>query len=255
MPDDILTTAQAARLLGVSLRTAQLWIEGGAIPSWKTPGGHRRVRRPDVLKLIHATAPGGNDGLPAADVQLPTPSNVAGYPYPILQNEAQRALAVENTGLIDTPPEAPFDRFTWLASEFLAMPISFVTLLTKQHQWFKSRHGMEIVNTPREVAFCNYTILQTQVLSVNDLGLDARFARNPGVTGAPHFRFYAGAPLYDEQGYALGSLCVMDTRPRSIGPQQESVLLALAAMTTTEIRLRGAQRLLRQSNRPSGAHA
>jgi len=347
---DILTTAQAAKLLGVSIRTAQLWIEGGRLPSWKTPGGHRRVKRSDVLTLIEApdsgrrtpvvvlvgdpgptqkwrallsgylvdiysdayTAARGIDprrsgafivelshqtedrfgfltslladpefrhaaffavtNLPREEVErrcgggsrltILKPRSVeeelprliwqsfgreesvarnaqrTDYPFPVPPNEEERARAVDQTGLLDTPPEEAFDALTWMATEFLHMPVSLVVLLSRDRQWFKSRRGLNMDQTPREWAFCNYTVLEDRVLVVNDLARDQRFAKSPGVTGGPRFRFYAGAPLMSDTGYALGSICVMDRKPREFGSRQKRLLSTLASLTGDEIRLR-----------------
>jgi GAF domain-containing protein len=113
-----------------------------------------------------------------------------------------------------------------------------VTLLTSTHQNFKSRHGLQIDQTPRSWAFGNYTILQRDVFSVSDLAGDSRFASNPAVMSDPHFRFYAGASVVDADGFALGSLCVIDYEPRTLDTVQEKILRILAKVASDEIRLR-----------------
>ena len=356
---EILTTTEVAKILGVSVRTTQLLIEGGTIPSWKTPGGHRRVYRNDVLALvpaqgartapasarvmviaapgrlpeledalkgapssfidsysdpfaallgmqgrspaaviIDAASPGVTAGLlqvleidpalqhtqilvvqaegqhqppnptspqrrvrfleglaglaEAAEAAVRGPGDLsAGFdsppPFPIPGNEAQRLLALERSGLVDTPPEDAFDWLTWLAARTLAMPISLITLLTPTRQWFKSRQGLDMADTPRSWAFCNHTILQNRCMIAEDLAADPRFADNPAVADAPNFRFYAGCPLVDPDGFTLGSLCVIDTKPRTLDDTQKDILTNLAALASDEIKLRATDNQLRRA--------
>ena len=136
------------------------------------------------------------------------------------------------------------DGLTWLASYSLKVPIALVTLLTSNHQFFKSRHGLEMTETPRSWAFCNYTILQREVFAVEDLALDGRFVSNPAVTGQPYFRFYAGAPIIDADGFALGSLCVIDREPRSLDADQLYTLQLLAKLASGEVQMRSTDGLL-----------
>jgi|GEM_PF-343425 len=359
MDKEILTTAEAAKILGVSIRTAQLLIEGGTIPSWKTPGGHRRVYRRDVLAVISGPshppifasarvitiarperiadyeaalakvndcvvesytdvyaallAIGSRlpaavvieaeqlgaarldmleslrsdpalgrtqilvvgrsaaewkigtagldtgttvfvDGLPALPaaietalrgaVEHPVPFETQPtFPFP--DNEGQRLLALERSGLVDTPPEDSFDRLTWLAARSLDAPVALLTLLTPTRQWFKSRYGLDLVETPRGWAFCNYTILQKDIMVAENLATDQRFADNPAVSGELGFRFYAGCPVIDPDGFTLGSLCVIDTRPRTLDDTQKQILANLAALASSEIKLRATDRQLR----------
>jgi excisionase family DNA binding protein len=226
--DDILTTAQAARLLGVSTRTAQLWVEQGALPHWKTPGGHRRIRRADVQALLGATASPTTEG-----DDIPP-----GHAFPVAPNERERLAAVRRSGLVGTSPEPSFDHLTWLASRTLKAPISLFTILTPTTQWFKSRQGLDVADTPREWAFCNYTVMAQELLVIPDLTADERFVANPAVHGAPGFRFYAGVPMVDAQGYALGSLCVIDTRSRRLSDEQADILRRLASLGSDELRRR-----------------
>lgn len=354
---DILTTTDVAKILGVSVRTAQLLIEGGSIPSWKTPGGHRRVYRSDVLALVPGEAVAlpvsarviviaGPDALPdltarladapscfvdaypepfsallniggrspaavvidaaslpmaadllralasdpalsqtalllvgpkvqtgafagmasgrvgfvedldtlaeAAEMAVRGPAPVptapeAGSSIPLPANEAQRLLALEHSGLVDTPPEDAFDKLTWLAARTLGMPISLITLLTPTRQWFKSRYGLDMADTPRSWAFCNHTILQRRCMMSEDLSLDPRFADNPAVADAPHFRFYAGCPVVDPDGFTLGSLCVIDTQPRTLDETQQAILTNLASLVSDEIKLRVTDGRLRRA--------
>ena len=116
--------------------------------------------------------------------------------------------------------------------------MALVTLLDSRRQWFKSHIGVEITETPREIAFCAYTILQSDMMLVEDAGADARFATNPLVLAAPHLRFYAGVPLITSDGFALGTLCVLDRRPRTLTPEQSEMLRFLARQVVSEIELR-----------------
>ncbi|MDY0975193.1 excisionase family DNA-binding protein [Massilia sp. CFBP9012] len=238
-PDDdpILTTREAARLLGVAVSTAQVWMEGGALPTWKTPGGHRRVRLSAVTQLMRQR----EASLPTAQAErlsgefLPTQSPA----YPVASNEAQRLTALAATKLMDSAEEEVFDRLTWLASHVTECPMALLTLLSGRRQWFKSRIGIERRQTPREVAFCSYTIMQDGAFVVEDAGADPRFAANPLVTGAPHIRFYAGYPVRGANGLALGSLCVLDREPRRLRERELRALRELAAIASDEVRRRG----------------
>lgn len=348
MGSEVLTTTEAARLLGVSVRTAQLMVEGGSLHSWKTPGGHRRVYRRDVENLLSRDRAAGrqsatvvvvatgdrlgrmqellaevghvslepqpshvgaaltigqrrpaavivdlgssaNEGANlltalAADArlkdvaliavksrsgrgapELPSRAKVASEAaladmvralsegaavpqalltlapdFPIAPNEADRLAAVQRSGLVGTPFEDAFDRVTWLASTGLKSPVALMTVLTPERQWFKSRQGLEMPDTPRGWAFCNHTVLQRDVFEVRDLAQHPAFANNPAVIGAPHFRFYAGAPVYDPDGFALGSICVIDYRPRHLDQTQRRTLRELAAIASDEMALREA---------------
>ncbi|UOK71494.1 GAF domain-containing protein [Ancylobacter polymorphus] len=356
---DILTTAETAKILGVSVRTAQLLIEGGSVPSWKTPGGHRRVYRADVMGLIERPVPGAPVAPPASatviivapterlthydrlfagiaecmveaidnvhralfaigsvrpyaiivDLEPPDAERVrllhslsanpslghsrilavaatgtiasadlpgrvvpvetaeqaaaairvsltdTGAPipppgetlFPLALNESQRLVALERSGLLDTLPEEAFDRLTWLAARTLDAPIALLTLLTPTRQWFKSRIGVDAPETPRSWAFCNHTILQKGVFAVEDLSGDPRFAANPAVAGDLGFRFYAGATVHDNEGFTVGSLCVIDRRPRTLDDGERRALMALAALASDEVRLRSTERQLRDA--------
>lgn len=359
MDDPVITTREAAALLGVSVRTAQGWVENGALDSWKTPGGHRRVRRSSVLAMLDRAKPStaarsavvvvasrerlplymsgleatgecateffddpfaallaigtllpaiivielddvnlerfamlrriaddpslghthilaisnlprevirerggvnanlrllslfavesGLSGHVSALLASPVPSDKAHGPrkVPVLLNESDRVAAVYRTGLLDTAPEDEFDRLTWLASQILHTPMALITLLTGTRQWFKSHYGTEMTETPRDWAFCSYAILQKNMMVVEDATLDSRFASNPMVLDNPKVRFYAGVPLIGEDGFALGTFCVIDTEPRKLDETQAQMLIALAAIATDEILARIRKRELR----------
>ena len=131
----------------------------------------------------------------------------------LIADEAKRLAALRALDLLDTPAEAEFDRVTRLAAQFFQVPIVLVSLIDHDRQWFKSCFGMAAAETPRDVAFCNYTILSEALMIVPDATQDSRFRNNPFVTGDPHIRFYAGAPLVTSDGFAIGALCLVDYAP------------------------------------------
>lgn len=357
MGKDVLTTSQAAELLGISVRTAQLLIEGGTLTSWKTPGGHRRVYRDEVLALIaktrtapvvlpargivvapeqraslyrsvlssvadyafeiHSSAhsalfalglrlpavvvvdrtkesvlersllsdlladpalghlrvievgdmdgPATGHGAHRNSIRVGSPEQIPAIlrallddapefrsaeedaAFPMAANESQRLAALERSGLVDTKPEEAFDRLIWLASNALASPVALMTVLTPTRQWFKSRLGLDFTETPRSWAFCNYTLLQRDVMVVEDLAQDRRFTANPAVADAPHLRFYAGAPVLDPDGFGVGSICIMDYKPRKIDADGRKTLRTLAAIASDQLRLRATDRQLRRA--------
>jgi diguanylate cyclase (GGDEF)-like protein len=160
-------------------------------------------------------------------------------PAPLSGDERERLAALESYDVLDTTCEASFDNIVHLAAEMLDMPISAITLIDHRRQWFKARVGLEATETPRECSFCAHAILEPRrVLIVPDAREDQRFVDNPLVTGRPKIRFYAGAPLVNPEGAALGALCVIDRQPRAITQSQQLALRRLAdtAMTTLELR-------------------
>jgi GAF domain-containing protein len=158
--------------------------------------------------------------------------------FPRPSNEMERLNALRRYQILDTRSEVAFDDFTQLASTICETPIALVTLVDADRQWFKSRVGLDTLETPREHAFCSYTIMGDDPMIVEDATADERFANNPLVTSAPHIRFYAGAPLIDHEGNALGSLCVIDRRPRQLNGQQKKSLQILGRRVTEQIELR-----------------
>lgn len=347
---DILTTAEAANLLGISTRTAQLWVESGQLPSWKTPGGHRRIPREAVLNLIerpvnqqpgvraHAIVFAGEGrssdwlsaGLPglglllhvtedleqvrewlsltppmlivvedadeserrrlvtllykdvhlaqttivsltrsgrddhllraANRVQLEMLPDVSATSAIIVKelmktrrkdaasafrtpwNERARLAAVKESGLLGTPPDPAFDRLVRLAAYSIRAPIAMFTLITQREQWFKSRTGFDGSTTPRDWAFCNDTLVANELTVIEDLSKAPQFSQNPTLAQPYGFRFYAGAPVRDPLGFALGSTCVIDVKPRTLSQNEREALGTIADAASNLIRLRALER-------------
>ena len=166
---------------------------------------------------------------------------------PLPQDEAARLDALYQYKVLDTDPEKAFDDLVLLAASVCGTPIALVSLTDECRQWFKSKLGIDAVQTPRDVAFCAYAILQPDVLVVPDTLNDERFATNPLVTNAPHIRFYAATPLIAPSGHALGTLCVIDYVPRSLTPEQVEALRALGRQVVTQLELRRYVEALQQS--------
>ena len=143
------------------------------------------------------------------------------------RNEAARLEALRGLNILDTPPEERFDRITRIAAELFDVPIALVSLVDAERQWFKSRYGLDAFETSRATSFCGHAILQDSVFHVADAAQDPRFHDNPLVTGPPHIRFYAGAPLY-AGGEAIGTLCLIDFKPREFDATDRSQLEGLA---------------------------
>ncbi|MEZ5667664.1 MAG: PAS domain S-box protein, partial [Alphaproteobacteria bacterium] len=164
----------------------------------------------------------------------------AGAPLP--RDEAARLDTLRACCVLDTPPEECFERITRLAATLFEVPIALVSLVDEHRQWFKSAYGTDVRETPRSWAFCAHAVLDSAPLVVADATRDPRFAANPLVTGAPGIRFYAGAPLTVADGQRIGTLCVIDTRPRTITASERARLADLAALVVDELELRLARR-------------
>lgn len=153
----------------------------------------------------------------------------------IPEDEARRLAALETTGALFTPAEERFDRITRLAAKLLGTPIALVSLVADHVQWFKSAQGLDATETPREVSFCGHAILDEGTLVVENALEDPRFEDNPLVTGAPGIRFYAGHPLHTLEGQRVGTLCVIDRRPKTLSADERQILRDLAAIAESEL--------------------
>ncbi|VVE20944.1 putative diguanylate cyclase AdrA [Pandoraea iniqua] len=192
-----------------------------------TPGAHSPQPQPLTQDSLHSLLPTSYAANRGATV-----------------DEAARLAALRRYDILDSSPEPAFDRIVRIASYVLGTPISLVSLIDETRQWFKAKQGIDATQTPRSMAFCAHAILSDDVLVVPDAHADRRFADNPLVTGDPHIRFYAGAPLRTPEGHRLGTLCVIDRRPRTLDAEMRGLLADLSALVVDELELRRVNQVL-----------
>lgn len=157
---------------------------------------------------------------------------------PIPLDEPARLAALHEHEIVDTPAEPGFDGLTALAAHIAGTPIALISIVTSDRQWFKSRFGLEARETERGISFCGHVVASREALLVHDALEDPRFADNPLVSGGPKLRFYAGFPLLTEDGFALGTLCVIDRVPRELDPNTRQLLESLAQQGAAQLELR-----------------
>jgi GAF domain-containing protein len=154
---------------------------------------------------------------------------------PLPRNEAKRLEALRSLLILDTPPEERFDRISAFAAKEFDVPIALVSLVDQDRQWFKSNFGLDVCETTRDVSFCGHAITKSETLVVPDALRDPRFADNPLVTGHPYIRFYAGAGLRLPYGQVVGTLCIMDRRPREFDKLDVAILGGLRDLVVDEL--------------------
>ncbi len=162
-------------------------------------------------------------------------------------DDAARVDALQKYAILDSEPEQAFDDLTLLASYVCKTPIALISLVDEDRQWFKAKVGISATETSRDIAFCSTAILQGDVFVVPDALQDERFRTNPLVVSEPNIRFYAGAPLINEDGYALGTLCVIDRTPRNLAADQEAALKALSRLVLMQMEFRRNLLLLKEA--------
>ena len=164
-----------------------------------------------------------------------------------LSIEASRIAALNRYAILDTEPEQSFDDLVTLAAHICRTPMAMLSLVDEHRQWFKSKVGVQVRETPREISICTHAIQQDDLFIVSDTRQDPRFRDNPLVVGEPRVRFYAGAPLINEDGFALGTLCVVDREPRELDEDQKNALLSLRRLALAQMELRQNLRLLKDA--------
>jgi len=162
-------------------------------------------------------------------------------------NDAARVSALQKYAILDSEPEQAFDDLTLLASYVCKTSMALISLIDEDRQWFKSKVGISATETSRDIAFCSTAIQQPDVFVVPDALQDERFRTNPLVVSEPNIRFYAGVPLINEDGYALGTLCVIDRTPRNLAPEQETALKALGRLVLMQMEFRRNLILLKEA--------
>lgn len=154
---------------------------------------------------------------------------------PIPPNESKRQAAVDKLNIVDTPPEERFDRITDMASRIFSVPISTITIIDHDREWYKSCVGLPEREGDRAISFCGHCVLEKGILNIPDATKDPRFADNPSVTGDPFIKFYAGVPLAGPENQQVGTLCIIDTKPRTLSDEEVKILKNLAMWAEREV--------------------
>jgi diguanylate cyclase (GGDEF)-like protein len=152
-------------------------------------------------------------------------------------DETQRLMSLYALHILDTPSENRYDRITRMARRLFDVDICLISLVDTNRQWFKSKVGLDACETERDISFCGHAILHDEVFVINDAAMDNRFYDNPLVTGAPNVRFYAGYPIKSPTGHRIGTLCIIDSKPRKLSPDEIHTLKDLGAMVEDEIKI------------------
>lgn len=154
---------------------------------------------------------------------------------PLPKNEDSRLASLKRMGILDTKPEQRFDRYTKEAAERLHMPISTVSIIDAEREWYKSCYGMKETEGKRDASFCGHALVEREMFIVENTLKDKRFADNPSVVGHPFIRFYAGISLHNTEGFPIGVLCVKDIVPRKFTESDKAVLIDLAEKVEKEL--------------------
>ncbi len=154
---------------------------------------------------------------------------------PIPADDEARLQSLRELLILDTPPEERYDRLVEFAASEFDVPMALISLVDRHRQWFKARVGLDACETSREISFCGHAITQDQLFEVQNALQDPRFADNPLVVGAPHIRSYLGAPLVLPGGARIGTLCLLDTRPREFDAMDRAILGTLRDLVVAEL--------------------
>ncbi len=165
-------------------------------------------------------------------------STSTGFDIPIPKNEKERIASLHRYQVLDTPAEREFDNLTSLAALICETPIALISLVDSERQWFKSKVGLGVPETPRNISLCAHAIMKPDIFIVRDASQDPRFAHSPLVTSDPKIRFYAGAPIVTPQNHILGTLCVVDRVPRVLTAAQIHALQSLSQQVMLQLELR-----------------
>ena len=157
---------------------------------------------------------------------------------PIPKDEFKRIISLMKLDLLDTPPEERFDQLTSCATKIFNVPISTLTLIDANREWFKSCQGLSVTEGDRAISFCVHALVEDEILVISDTTKDKRFADNPMVIGEPYIRFYAGVPIMSSDDQRIGVFCIKDTKPRDFSEDDIFILKGLAAWAELEINLR-----------------
>ncbi|MGM8930742.1 GAF domain-containing protein [Salinicola halophyticus] len=171
----------------------------------------------------------------------------------IPRQEAERLIALRGLQLLDSNADKGFDRLTELATKIFELPMSMITLIDEDRQWFKSHQGLKVCETPRRISFCGHVVADGQPMVINNALRDPRFSDNPLVTGSPFIRFYAGFPLFVAPGVCVGTLCLIGTLPRAFEDAEMDRLRLLAAQAEELIELHVLRAQARQRETLAGS--
>ena len=160
--------------------------------------------------------------------------------FPVPENEPGRIVALKAFEILDTPPDPAYDEIGELAAHICKCPVGYISFVDEERVWLKAKYGLppDFVGSPREIGFCATTICGAELVTVPDLREDARFNQNPFVTADPHLQFYCSMPLITDEGYALGTLCVMDFEPRQLDFEQAQAMRRLSRQVLSQLELR-----------------